>query len=304
MSELLNPVPFAPKVVQSDIGVQLQGLQVKTPARDIGDLLVERGQLTAANLKKIRALQKKTGKSFEKTALRMRAVRKEHLTTALATKFGYLRDDVSIGSLPKALPIISAPTSKAAEEYRKLRTMLLTENTPEALELFSIAPASSAVRVEELAANLATSFAILRKRVLLIDADLKRGRLRRFFDLPKQKGLFDVLDGSVDFPGGVCQSSIANLSVMTSGAPRHNAQELIASERVSEVFDCARSLFDMVIVVTPPVTTDADARFMWMASPRALVATRQNETRHHELQNLKSTFRQLDVASLGAVLMR
>jgi|GEM_PF-6167874 len=304
MSKALSATQVPPQMASLEIERRMRSEPNTSVRSDIGDLLVRLGYLSEAKLKKIRALQKKSGGRFEKIALRMRAVRKDQLTTALALNYGYLRAGSDVKLPPKALSVIHAPSSTAAEEIRKLRTFLLTERTPEELGLFSLAPASSAVRVDYLAVNLATAFATLKRRVLLVDADLKRSRIRKFFNLPKQEGLFDVLDGGIDLHDALIESPVMNLSLLAAGAPRHNAQELIAGKTLEATLQDAKSLFDVVIVVTAPVDRDAEARFVWTATERSLAVARRDVTRHHELQNLRSTFRQLNVDVIGAVMMR
>ena len=110
----------------------------------------------------------------------------------------------------------------------------------------------------QVAVNLAHLFAAAGKRVLLVDADLRRGMLQQFFSATPGVGLADVISGRA-LPAEAIQSTgTANLDLLAAGhLPEHPA-ELLASPRLQEVLRAAAARYDVVVVDAPPILAVTD----------------------------------------------
>ena len=304
MMESQNVVATEPRRAQQDLEFRLRP-EVEIYGPDpVGEVLVRLGYISDRTRQKILTIQKKSGKQFGAIALKLGVIDVEQLNIGLAVRYGYLEPTDGRVKVPANLTLIRRPSSAASEEIRKLRTLLLTEHTPEELSLFSIVPAGPNVHAEFLAANLAASFAVLQRRVLIIDTDLRRSRIGKFFEMPRREGLFDVLSGDAIFHETLTESPVVNLSLLTAGLPKHNSQQLIAGIQLNDVLLQAKAMFDIVIVLTASSGREADSHFVWASTKRALVATRRDVTRHHELRHVRGVFRQLNVDVIGAAMMR
>ncbi|RAR60579.1 tyrosine-protein kinase Etk/Wzc [Paraburkholderia unamae] len=110
-----------------------------------------------------------------------------------------------------------------------------------------------------LCANLAALFAESGKRVLLIDADLRRGRLAQYFGRSPQGGLTELLTGQVDFDIAARATGVSGLHFIASGAYPPNPSEILTSSRFTEMLRRFSEEFDLVIIDTPPLLAVADS---------------------------------------------
>ncbi|MDR6419100.1 polysaccharide biosynthesis tyrosine autokinase [Paraburkholderia phenoliruptrix] len=110
-----------------------------------------------------------------------------------------------------------------------------------------------------LSANLAALIAESGKRVLLIDADLRRGRLAQYLGRSPEGGLTELLTGQVDLDTAARATGVAGLHFIAAGTYPPNPSEILTSSRFSEILARFEQQFDLIIVDTPPLLAVADA---------------------------------------------
>ncbi len=162
------------------------------------------------------------------------------------------------------LVTIHEPHSQAAEEYRKLKSVLvkLTDGTPfkNALMVTSAVPGEGKSLT---ALNLAVSLAQgLDHTVLLVDADLRRPSLHRYLEIKQGKGLADILKGEAAIAETIVQTGIGKLAVIRSGTPVENPVELFSSQKMRALVDELKKRYPdrYLIFDTPPVLPFAESR--------------------------------------------
>jgi len=101
--------------------------------------------------------------------------------------------------------------------------------------------------------NLAISFGQTGARTLLVDTDLRRGRLHRLFGLRKSPGLSDYLLGKNTLEEAIRPSGKDNLSILSAGAHLESGTEMLGSPKFGELMATLRSQYDRIVVDTPPV---------------------------------------------------
>jgi capsular exopolysaccharide synthesis family protein len=154
--------------------------------------------------------------------------------------------------------------------------------------------------------NLAVALAEIHKRVILIDADLRRPRLHHIFDLDNDKGMVELLrrteplSGSLD--GHVRATAIPNLSVMPAGRSGPGDPTLLHSGRLAELVTICRGLYDVVIIDTPPMMTMADARVVARHGDGVVMVVRANQTSRDSLRDACRRFSEDGTRVLGAIL--
>ena len=157
-----------------------------------------------------------------------------------------------------ALRYLNAPSSIEAENYRSIRTALLvTADNRHAKSVLVSSPEPGDGKTT-LVSNLAIALAQSGKRVLLIDADLRRPTVHKLFRVPQEIGLTDVLTGEIDFLNAVRQTTVDRLSLLTAGDSPVNPAELLSSSRLTQVLKDARDEFDFVFVDAPPLLAVSD----------------------------------------------
>jgi capsular exopolysaccharide synthesis family protein len=150
------------------------------------------------------------------------------------------------------------PRHAVSEAYRALRTALLLSSAEE-MRMIALTSAQSGEGKTATAANLAVVMAQLGRSVLLIDADLRKPRQHRVFRVSNRQGLVNCLTEGTDLDEVVQTTVVPGLTLMTSGTIPPNPSELLASDRMRELLERARRLFDFVIVDTPPILAVTDA---------------------------------------------
>jgi polysaccharide biosynthesis transport protein len=150
-------------------------------------------------------------------------------------------------------------TEAQAEAYRGIRTILYFAGRAESHKVIQITSPCPGDGKTTLAAHLAASMAQSGKKVLLIEADLRRPRLHKVFGLGDTTGLSLVLAGEADPAAAVQQTCIPGLCVLPAGPRPTNPAELLTSARLKEMLEGFGQVYDFVLVDTPPVLTLTDA---------------------------------------------
>lgn len=146
------------------------------------------------------------------------------------------------------------------EQIKRLRTHIMHSSPgSEAPRVILVTSASAGEGKSLVSANLAASIAQgLRESALLVDADLRHGRLHRFFGMKSSPGLSDYLAGERDLEEVIRQTGVKKLSFIASGSSRENPIELISSERMESLVAQTRSMEDetfLVMDTTPALLT-------------------------------------------------
>ncbi len=268
----------------------------------LGATLVRLGKLNEEALDRINDLQRQTNAPFAKAASKLGLLTREDFETALGVQNGFIRECDGEGRLPANAVIVRRPASREAEQFRALRTRLLTSKEADKLNLFAIACSGKCREADHVALNMAASFAQVGKRVLIVDADLRASRLSRIFGIDAGPGLRETLAAECDIRNAIRHTVIANLSILPAGASTPTGHELLSAKTLNLTFDYLRCAFDIVIVMTAPVGLIADAHFIWRAAQSVFVVTRRNFDRLTELKSLNAALRQVDATVIGAAL--
>ncbi|MCC6862414.1 MAG: polysaccharide biosynthesis tyrosine autokinase [Bryobacterales bacterium] len=174
--------------------------------------------------------------------------------------------------------------SMLAESFRAVLTSILVQgdngNAPRVLAITSSVPQEGKSTVTS---NLGLALAETSRRVLLIDADLRRPRLHSVYNVPNTWGLSDLLreKGSLQtcpLEGLVRPTSIPGLSVLPSGPEALNIASLLTPGRLAELLDRFRGEFDRIFIDTPPVMQMVDARLIGRLADGVILVLRAGHT--------------------------
>ncbi|MFL5328014.1 MAG: polysaccharide biosynthesis tyrosine autokinase [Gemmataceae bacterium] len=149
-------------------------------------------------------------------------------------------------------------SSIGAEAYRGVRTALYFSTRGEAHQVIQVTSPNVGDGKSTLAANLAASIAQSGKRTLLIDADFRKPRVHKIFNVPAQVGMASVMAGQAELASAIQPTAVPNLSVLPCGPRPVNPSELLTSPKFKELLDELRTQFDFVIVDTPPILVVTD----------------------------------------------
>ena len=138
--------------------------------------------------------------------------------------------------------------------------------------------------------NLAALFAGLGKRVLLIDADLRKGRLHKEFGIKRSNGLSQVLLREVKVEDVVFKTEVENLFVMPCGNVPANPAELLGSKHYAELIEQFKNDYDLVIVDTPPIMLVTDAALACRVAAQIVMVIEYNK---HSIEAIKDGMAQI-----------
>jgi len=213
---------------------------------------------------------------------------------------------VPLTVLSPQLVTLNAPHSSTSEAFRALRTNLeftALDNPLKSLVVTSSLPGEGKSTV---AANLAIALAQAGKRVILVDADLRRPTQAKLFNLDKTTGLTTVLlnreDRSRALGEALQATMVPNLLVMPSGPHPPNPAELLASESISPVMRDLEARADIVIYDTPPMGPLTDAVVLSARVSGTLVVVRAGSTRRSVITNSQTTLKKVGGNVLGVVM--
>ena len=164
----------------------------------------------------------------------------------------------AFADLDPSLSVIHRPHSMASEAIRRLRTALFFDTNTNQSSVFQITSPLPEDGKSTVSANLAASIAQAGKKVVLVDADLRRPQLSVVFGLRDKQGVSELLDGRCDPTQVINQTPIENLSVIPSGDIPANPAEALSMPQFGEMIAWLRERFDYVIIDTPPLLIVTD----------------------------------------------
>ncbi len=203
------------------------------------------------------------------------------------------------------LPILALEQSRdvTAEAFRSLRTSLhfgmLDARTP----TLTVTSAHPEAGKSFLASNLAVVAAQAGQRVCIIDADLRRGQLRRYFDVPRNHpGLAEVLSGDLTLDDAVVLGPVTNLFFLSTGRYPPNPSELLMRAEFSQLIEqCARR-YDLTIFDSPPALAVTDPVIISRSTGGTILVARHDMTQKGEVEAAINTFAAAGLRISGAVL--
>lgn len=204
-------------------------------------------------------------------------------------------------ALKSATIMDSNPFSPVSETYHTLRANIEFLSNKNPIEAITITSTEWGEGRTTTAVNLALAYARSGKKVLLIDADLRRPTLHAILQL-RRDGLSNYLANQQTLQDIVKESGYANLHVITAGDQLPGPTELLSSGRLGELFEELKGRYDRVIVDASPLTAAADAQIVAASTDGVVLVVAYASTKRAELQKTAKTLSQNGTPLLGIVL--
>ncbi len=204
---------------------------------------------------------------------------------------------------PVALAGHEDPRSVFAESYRSLRTALEFSTTRGVPRVLTVTSATSGEGKSTTSISLAIQFAQAGKKVLLIDADLRKPAVHRYLGLDNTIGLTHLLARDQERPATIARPThIPNLFVITAGPLPPNPAELLSSPKMLDLLVLAAEKFDQIVIDSPPVMGLADALILGNLCDGTLLKIAMGKTPRHLVQAACKRLRSARVHLLGMLL--
>jgi protein-tyrosine kinase len=184
-----------------------------------------------------------------------------------------------------------APKSAAAEQYRQLRTRLAHAEGANNLRTVLVTSPQKGEGKSITSANLALTMAQeLQRKVVILEADLRKPSMQQLFGLPSGPGLTEYLLGAAELKDVMRFLPDHNLTVIHAGSAAANPAELLGSTAMRRLLDTLRTQFDRVILDTPPVLPLADVAVLAPLVDGSLMVVRAGVTPKPAIENALRAF--------------
>jgi capsular exopolysaccharide synthesis family protein len=213
-----------------------------------------------------------------------------------------IKDDQVVAAGMAGLLSHQKPRSALAESYKTTRTNLEFLRRSRQAQVLMVASSLPGDGKTTTACNLAITLANTGRRILLIDGDLRKPSLHRIFDVSRQDGFSDALLSRESSERFIRQTFVSNLDLLTTGPDVLNPAELLASDRLAEIFKEFRSLYDMVLIDSSPLLVVTDPSIIAAVVDGIVLVVRISATRRHDLEVTNDMLKTLGVPVFGMII--
>ena len=192
--------------------------------------------------------------------------------------------------------------SPAAESYRAIRTSVQFATMDRRGQVLLVTSPNAGDGKSTTAANLAVTMASAGKRVILVDADLRKPTLHQVFNLENRVGLTSALLSGNGTRSYIQPSGFDNLSVLASGPLPPNPSELLSSPRMRDLVDALRRETDVVVMDSPPALVVTDATLLSALADGTILVAEAGHTRSAALRQAADGLSRATDRLLGVIL--
>ncbi|CAM4523551.1 capsular exopolysaccharide synthesis family protein [Paenibacillus endophyticus] len=194
------------------------------------------------------------------------------------------------------------PRSPISESYRALRTNIEFSSIDEQLQVLMVSSAGPGEGKSTTITNLAVTFAQSEKKVVLIDADLRKPTAHHTFSISNRWGLSSVVSQQCSLEEVIQMTDIANLDVITSGAIPPNPAEMMGSKRMTAIIEQLRRMYDIILIDTPPLLAVTDAQIVATKSDGVILVVDQGKVKREIASKAVKNLESVNARILGVVL--
>ncbi|MEJ8825646.1 polysaccharide biosynthesis tyrosine autokinase [Variovorax humicola] len=179
---------------------------------------------------------------------------------------------------------VTAPKDHAVESMRSLRTAMQFEMLEATNNVILITGPTPGIGKSFVSVNFAAVLGAAGKKVLLIDADLRKGHLNQYFGLQREIGVSEIIAGTVAINDAIHRGVMPNVDFLSTGILPPNPAELLLSAAAVDLVKRAEKNYDLIIVDTPPVLAASDTAVLGPLAGVVLLVARAEVTSIGELQ--------------------
>jgi capsular exopolysaccharide synthesis family protein len=201
------------------------------------------------------------------------------------------------------LHVAENPRHPVVEAYRSLRTNLEFIGVDKPLRTLFVASSDTGEGKTSVASNLAVVMSQAEKKVIVMDADLRRPNVHNFFGMPNDYGLSDVFRGRLSIEEALKEWRGGDVSVITAGSPPPNPAELLGSKKMVQILARLQEIADVIIIDGPPFVV-TDAAVLAAKVDGVLVVVRSGHARQPAVNGMMEQLRRSGARVVGIALNR
>ena len=196
------------------------------------------------------------------------------------------------------------PKALITEQYKVLRTNFLSLNRGKPPRVVVITSALHSEGKTITALNLAIAMAqtVSKPKILLIDADMRRGRISRYLGIDHPVGLTEYLSGKAGLEEVLFHIDLENLTFMSSGSVPHNPSELCGSANMRTLLNEVKERFDYIFIDTPPIIAVTDSGIVGSQTDGVVMVVQAGRTQRGIVDHATELLEQSHAKLVGHVL--
>lgn len=220
--------------------------------------------------------------------------------------------NIPINNINKKSEIVNRNDAKSyvTECINTIRTNILYMNSTKNAKTILITSCMPREGKSWVSANIAISFAETNKKVLLIDADMRKGRVNKIFSLSNEQGLSNYLfniTGDVEkdvylAKDYIKETEFPNLHILTNGTIPPNPSELLASNNMKELITILKSVYDIIIIDAPPCKLVSDSIVLSTIVDSSVLVTNSGKTKISDLKEVKKSINIVGGKIIGGII--
>lgn len=194
--------------------------------------------------------------------------------------------------------------SPVTEQYRTLRTNIQALNTFKPIKAIAITSSVHAEGKTITAINLSISMArdLDKKKVLLVDADLRRPKMSKYLGISSEIGLSDLISNGTCIDDALLDIGIDNLTVLPAGKTSRNSAEMLGSLKTKNLISQLKAKYDYIIFDAPPVVPVTDAVLLGAQTDGVIMVVKAGKTQKGVVKHSESLLKQANAKLLGYIL--
>jgi capsular exopolysaccharide synthesis family protein len=194
------------------------------------------------------------------------------------------------------------PKSPISEAYRTLRTNIDFSAVDNELRTLMITSSGPGEGKSTTVANIATVYAQTHRKVIVLDADLRKPTMQHTFEVSNRKGLTSFLSGRDELKDVIQNTRILGVDIIPSGPIPPNPSEILSSKKLMALVETLKETYDLIIFDTPPALAVTDAQIMATKVDGVILVIDQGRVKKEAAAKMKASLDHVNAHILGVVL--
>lgn len=240
-----------------------------------------------------------------KKAAQERMARIEKLDRRSEVEYQFVAKKTVESKIDPRIVAFYSPDSPVTEQYRTLRTNIQAISAKSPVKAITVTSAIQKEGKTISAINLAITMAhdLNKKKILLVDADLRRGQVSKYLGIKAEAGVSDlVTDGVVIDDTLLHLAGLDNLTILPAGKTPKNPAEILGSVKMNTLINRLRMKYDYIIFDTPPIIPVTDAGLVGAQTDGVVMVIQAERTQKGVIEHGESLLRQAQARMLGYIL--
>jgi len=239
-----------------------------------------------------------------KKAAQERLARLEKLDQKADVRYEFIASKQVDSQIDPRIVAFHDPKSTVTEQYRTLRTNIQAISSKNPIRAITITSSIHAEGKTITAINLAVSMAhdLSKKKILLVDADLRRGRISKYLGVNSEAGLADLIANGTNIDQALLNIGIDNLTILPAGKIPNNPAELLGSAKMKNLIDILKAKYDYIVFDTPPIVPVTDAGLVGAQTDGVVLVIQAERTQKGIVQHTEGLLAQAQAKLIGYIL--